>query len=171
MRETRRIEYCYQHCARFFHGAEMPSHVTPSDVAHAPAARRNRSSLSPQGSRVVIIAATAWIVLVSGVAYVVEKHMPSRTDTGLSAPAPGTSTGVTPVSEPALAVRFANPFDAAEVFEFPPGTSEMQAREAVARFLLERARNRLGQGESSQATLPAESAVVAIEPVVAANEM
>ena len=39
-------------------------------------------------------------------------------------------------------VRFANPFDPAEVFEFPPGTSPEYAREAVAEFLIDRARDR-----------------------------
>lgn len=42
-------------------------------------------------------------------------------------------------SEP---VRFANPFDAEEVFEFPPGTTETQARDAVADVLLKRALSR-----------------------------
>jgi hypothetical protein len=36
-------------------------------------------------------------------------------------------------------VRFANPFDENEVFEFPAGTSEQDARDAVAGFLLQRA--------------------------------
>jgi hypothetical protein len=36
-------------------------------------------------------------------------------------------------------VLFANPFDAEEVFEFPPGTSATEAREAVAELLMERA--------------------------------
>ena len=44
-----------------------------------------------------------------------------------------------PVGEP---VRVANPFDASEIFEFPAGTSEADAREAVAGFLIERASNR-----------------------------
>ena len=39
-------------------------------------------------------------------------------------------------------VRFANPFDAEEVFEFPPGTTETQARDAVADVLLKRAISR-----------------------------
>lgn len=42
-------------------------------------------------------------------------------------------------SEP---VRFANPFDADEVFEFPPGTTEAQARDVVADVLLKRAISR-----------------------------
>lgn len=40
------------------------------------------------------------------------------------------------------AVRFTNPFDADEVFEFPAGTSESQARDAVADVLLKRAMSR-----------------------------
>jgi hypothetical protein len=39
-------------------------------------------------------------------------------------------------------LRVANPFDASEVFEFPAGTSEADAREAVAGFLIERATRR-----------------------------
>jgi hypothetical protein len=41
-----------------------------------------------------------------------------------------------PVGAP---VRVANPFDASEIFEFPSGTSEADAREAIAGFLMERA--------------------------------
>jgi hypothetical protein len=40
-------------------------------------------------------------------------------------------------------VRFTNPFDASEVFEFPPGTSSTYAHDAVAELLLQRARERL----------------------------
>ena len=39
-------------------------------------------------------------------------------------------------------VRFTNPFDATEVFQFPAGTSESDARQAVAGVLLQRARDR-----------------------------
>lgn len=39
-------------------------------------------------------------------------------------------------------VRFNNPFDASEVLEFPPGTSDAEARESVANLLIERARDR-----------------------------
>jgi hypothetical protein len=63
-----------------------------------------------------------------------------------------------PVSSPALAVippvtlpepktspvRVRNPFDLTEVFEFPPGTRQAEARETVAELLLERARHRRG---------------------------
>lgn len=39
-------------------------------------------------------------------------------------------------------VRFPNPFDASEIFEFPPGTPYDEARDEVARQLLARARER-----------------------------
>ena len=42
----------------------------------------------------------------------------------------------------APSARFSNPFDASEVFEFPPGTSDEQARQSVAAILLQRARDR-----------------------------
>lgn len=44
---------------------------------------------------------------------------------------------------PPKPVFFANPFDASEVFQFPPGTTETEARDAVADALLKRARERL----------------------------
>jgi hypothetical protein len=47
------------------------------------------------------------------------------------------------VDEP---LRDANPFDASEIFEFPAGTSEADAREAVAGFLIERATRRGAAG-------------------------
>ena len=47
-----------------------------------------------------------------------------------------------PASAP-LPVRFANPFDANEVFEFPSGTSEAEAHREVADLLIVRARGRL----------------------------
>jgi hypothetical protein len=43
-------------------------------------------------------------------------------------------------------VRVANPFDASEVFEFPAGTSEADAHEAIAGFLMERAARRGATG-------------------------
>ena len=47
---------------------------------------------------------------------------------------------VTPVNDEP--VRFTNPFDTTEVFQFPSGTSESDARQAVADVLLQRARDR-----------------------------
>ncbi len=70
------------------------------------------------------------------------------------APAPAV-TRAAPLAEVAPAgpaepqgapVRIKNPFDATEVFEFPHGTTESEAREAVAERLLSRARDRRAEG-------------------------
>jgi hypothetical protein len=55
-----------------------------------------------------------------------------------------TSPRAAEVSAESLAspVRFSNPFDASEVFEFPPGTTDDQARQSVAAILLQRGRDR-----------------------------
>ena len=69
-----------------------------------------------------------------------------------------TSAAAAPVAEVAPAgpaepqgaqgapVRIKNAFDATEVFEFPHGTNESEAREAVTELLLSRARDRLPEG-------------------------
>jgi hypothetical protein len=47
-----------------------------------------------------------------------------------------------PASADNTAVRFTNPFDGSEVFEFPSGTSEAEVQQAVADLLLKRAHDR-----------------------------
>ncbi|HVY80193.1 MAG TPA: hypothetical protein VG994_04360 [Steroidobacteraceae bacterium] len=71
----------------------------------------------------------------------------------LSAPptsdTPPSASNASPASPPpaktatADPVRFRNPFDPSEVFDFPAGTTRDEARAAVAALLIERARNRL----------------------------
>jgi hypothetical protein len=51
------------------------------------------------------------------------------------APEPGVELAAPPV-------KFANPFDKKEVFEFPAGTSRAEARQKVAELLLKRAQER-----------------------------
>jgi len=57
-------------------------------------------------------------------------------------PVSSAPTTPSPADSQAAPVQFTNPFDASEVFEFPPGTTETAAREAVAELLLQRARDR-----------------------------
>lgn len=84
------------------------------------------------------------VVAIAGAAHVLTPS--ERNDSSSTAPtAQQTSASkwfasgpVTP-DEP---VRFTNPFDSQEVFEFPPGTTETEAREAVAAVLKERALSR-----------------------------
>jgi len=51
--------------------------------------------------------------------------------------------------DPTAPVRFANPFDPTEVFEFPAGTSYVDARDQVAQRLIARARERTGAQNSA----------------------
>jgi hypothetical protein len=102
--------------------------------AAAPVLRR------PRWSSLVAAAAIAGIS--SGVTYLatsqaeqvrpVQHHLAEATPAAMPVAAP-------PLEPP---VRFINPFDATEVFEFPPGTTQSDARQAVADFLLQRARDR-----------------------------
>jgi hypothetical protein len=46
------------------------------------------------------------------------------------------------ITPPGPTVKFRNPFDASEVFEFPPGTPQMEAWDAVRETLVQRARER-----------------------------
>jgi hypothetical protein len=66
-------------------------------------------------------------------------------------------TATLPAESPGPPVRFRNPFDASEVFEFPPGTSDDSARESVAAMLLQRARDRqaIQEAKNSQWALGA----------------
>lgn len=56
------------------------------------------------------------------------------------------SAAARPASSADSRVRFSNPFDASEVFQFPPGTSDEQARRSVAAILAQRARDRQEAG-------------------------
>jgi hypothetical protein len=56
--------------------------------------------------------------------------------------APTLAPEPTPSATPDVPVRFKNPFDASEVFEFPAGTSRTEVRNAVAEVLSQRARER-----------------------------
>jgi len=57
---------------------------------------------------------------------------------------PATAAVAAVLAEPAQPpVRFRNPFDRSEVFEFPAGTSLTEARQLAAQVLAERARERL----------------------------
>lgn len=58
------------------------------------------------------------------------------------APVVAVVTPATPAEPQGEPVRITNSFDPTEVFEFPHGTAELEAREAVAERLLSRARER-----------------------------
>jgi len=60
----------------------------------------------------------------------------------IKAPTSAAPAAPEPADSQSPPVRFKNPFDASEVFEFPPGTSEADVRQSVADLLLQRARDR-----------------------------
>ncbi len=64
-------------------------------------------------------------------------HSVSRAAIAPEIPPPDVTTDVP--------VRFKNPFDASEVFEFSPGTTPVEARDAVAELLSQRAQERLAR--------------------------
>lgn len=136
-RPSRRSRTCYrQQCLPRV--KKMPSSFASASVLLP--VRDTSARPSRVTNKVVVIASLIWIVLVSGTAYVMEQSRRSHAESG------GTASVLPPSgSSPSrrTPVHFTNPFDATEVFEFPPGTSEAQAHFAVAEVLLQRARERL----------------------------
>lgn len=109
-------------------GASVPP---PRPRASAPAARR--VSISGLALSFVLLAGAV------GVAYLATAPG-DRTEQSVRLP-----QSQLPAAAPASAgepVRFTNPFDAKEVFEFPAGTSNAEARDAVAEILMQRAMER-----------------------------
>jgi len=64
----------------------------------------------------------------------------------VTSPAPVVPPPAAPAEPQGSPVQVRNPFDATEVFEFPAETTETEAREAMTELLLQRARDRRGQG-------------------------
>jgi hypothetical protein len=128
-----------------------------------PAGSRGTVSVarSPRKSRQFALGlgmAAAAAGLLGGVAYLATarapRPIPIVADSGsrptaapeapTSAPAltPLATLPATPPETPDVPVRFKNPFDASEVFEFPAGMSRTEVRDAVAEMLSQRARER-----------------------------
>jgi len=94
-------------------------------------------------SRLLIGAAiAAALVVLGGVAHLAAKQKPVAAVTAQvprPTPPPPPAEPPAPTGDPVL---FKNPFDRTEVFEFPPGTTQAEARDAVAKALMERAQGR-----------------------------
>jgi hypothetical protein len=95
-------------------------------------------------SRVVMGTAVAAALVVAGsIAHLAAKQSraPARlVQVSPEPPPPLPAQPPAPVAQEP--VHFKNPFDRSEVFDFPPGTSEAEARDAVAKVLFERAQSR-----------------------------
>ena len=123
------------------HGPIDESSTT--QAASVPVSRVRRGA-SRRGQRLAAVFGIALAASsVSGVAYLTATHRPpppvanapAAATAAPESPPPRSPTEDTPV-------RFTNPFDATEVFEFPAGTSATAAHDAVADLLLVRARER-----------------------------
>ena len=119
-----------------------------------PARRRVPTSAFPRGFfrralALLVVPAIAIAAMIEVSAFHLPvMHLPASgiERTSLSAaPVSHASESSTERADPAIAeplVRFANPFDRSEVFEFPPRTTRQEAREAVAQILIDRANQR-----------------------------
>lgn len=107
--------------------------------------RRDKSAgAAGQKSLIRVALSVTAAVAVAGASYLL---IPSRDDAGQSltqepALQPQMLASASVAKTEGKPVLFANPFDKNEVFEFPAGTSEAQARDAVAELLMERAMER-----------------------------
>ena len=114
----------------------------PPPAPEATLRGRTRSKGSRAARVAVVSSIVAASIVLSGIAYLATPPAPPVqvvADTGSDSPVPEAPAPPLADNE---AVRFKNPFDAKEVFEFPVGTTESEAREAVAELLLQRARER-----------------------------
>jgi hypothetical protein len=128
-------EAAVPHEAAVLHEAGVP-HPTP-----APKKAHLRLVL-------MVGSAVAAVALLSGMAYLAAARIRRPAPAPVPVVAPPVSAP-TPPEMPASppppegeTVRFRNPFDRTEVFEFPPGTSTAEARAAVADLLAQRAHDR-----------------------------
>jgi hypothetical protein len=100
--------------------------------------RSNRPSVRHAGIAVVLCLSAGAILFAIGrtqVAAPAQPQVAAVVDAGRIEPRTPSSAGPP--------VRFANPFDSTEVFEFAAGTTRAEARNAVAKLLTERAQERL----------------------------
>jgi hypothetical protein len=132
--------------------------------SHTPETRDVRPTQRRRGSRPArrwpaVIAAAAISGVSSGITYLATTRpvpTPSAAQPVLSASLAAPIRDATSTAQ--VSVKFVNPFDATEVFEFPPGTSEADAHQAVAELLLKRAHERLA-ASSADSRPPSRTAV------------
>jgi hypothetical protein len=116
--------------------------------AHPPARQiwNPEHQRATQLGRWVLVLAASILGIAFGIALGLAMHpVPHLRTTTIKAPF-STPSPETPTAESRQPppVRFRNPFDRSEVFEFPPGTSVEEARQSAAALLLQRARDRRG---------------------------
>jgi hypothetical protein len=133
-------------------GQPLHDQIAPSTQAPANVPRQSGSAVRKAISRVglpvaVIMAATG---LTGGYTYLTGAGAGHFSTLAVTQSLPQPKWAATKHEEEP--VHFANPFDATEIFEFPADTTEAEAREAVAGFLIERAMYRQASVERKPAS-------------------
>jgi hypothetical protein len=107
-----------------------------------PAPPQKSAAPTPRRAMSFVRIAAAIVVGVLAASYFVVRFNHSAGDSIAKERAPQSQLPASTSRSEGKPVLFANPFDANEVFEFPAGTSEAEARDAVAEILMERAMER-----------------------------
>ena len=110
----------------------------PSPVTPAAACELNRVAVQIAVAITLAVAEVGGVWRLSSVSYAPVPTTAAAAEVRVPA---GQPSALIPPSEGAR-MMFTNPFDPSEVFEFPAGTSETEAHDAVADLLLQRARER-----------------------------
>jgi hypothetical protein len=116
-----------------------------SNSLHVPSTAKSLSNLPEDqcgGWPAVILLVSVTTILSGGIAYLgtsQARPVSFGADAVVLLAAPGSPASA---SADNTAVRFTNPFDGSEVFEFPSGTSKAEVQQAVADLLLKRAHER-----------------------------
>lgn len=144
-REIEQTKDCAERSA-----VEMPAEETvtamtePLQAVHARTVSTSagRRRVSPRIVLAVSVAVTGIMVVGARYEYSTPDRRAASSMTTVLQKASQLETSVPTSDAEVEPVLFANPFDEAEVFEFPPGTSESEARDAVADMLMKRAMER-----------------------------
>ena len=126
----------------------LESDAAPIPTSQVKSIGSNEQSRKPlrTGGVGLLVRVLLYVGLVVGIAYVRqigEEPIQVAQKVDPKATGVGEERAAMVPSADSEAMLIKNPFDRTEAFEFPPGTSKAEAREAVAKLLMERAHDRL----------------------------
>lgn len=116
--------------------AEAANDAETKPVTHSTLRRTPHAKLAVGVTAIILLICGTWYAATmrGGIGDVAASAIAENAER-VAAGSPPPSTAGTPV-------RFTNPFDVGETFEFPAGTSEEEARDAVSKVLWQRAHDR-----------------------------
>lgn len=162
--DTIEIELTDEQALDLSHAAnEAQAHAAnePQSITRPPLAQSSPRSFSPscqsfvyrRSARIDLVCTLTFAVALGGITAASVWHgsnrhapVPVVVSATPHVPAPAPPAAPAEPAEPqGSPVLVTNPFDATEVFEFPPATTEIEARQSVAELLLQRGRDRRSQ--------------------------